>query len=471
MWYKSRRKIMQIGLYKVQKGDRDLQRRGTTGNLNEIRGSLAVLLASLLILVLIYTSAKAQIDNLVLYPGLSPQVTTLPNPDAPQWPWMMFHDWTSGISTGLADYTNAEVAQIAALNAGLWNIRYIYTTNGQLELARILAVNPDFKIMAYFKHTHAPVADIDNDDFPFWGAYDDIVSDDLALDTAASAVIAWSALDTEVDNWVDLMPGEDSKTYRKTTVLDEIVALFKTYLDDEATWPIDPIWIQLDYINKVSQGYNVFTGGAALDMDQDATVYASDAGEIAAYTDFQNDFLTELQGAMGADFRIMVNGNAGYPVNGEITMMGKAHGATMENFPDLPGAVFNDGDTINQLKNHYNNFFINIPGQFYTVLYLDELQSLTNTSATHFANANRACSMIWLVPWTRLADGGASPPIVFVDPQRDTWAPNAGQPVAHVKYSTTAAGVRTFSREFQGGVAKIEISANDLTITATWVAN
>ena len=151
-------------------------------------------------------------------------------------------------------------------------------------------------------------------------------------------------------------------------------------------------------------------------------------------------------------------------------MMGKAHGATMENFPDLPGAVFNDGQTIDQLRQHYGDFYARPGFQSWTVLYVTETIDLTSAVTTSFASTARIASMIWLVPWTRLASSGATPPIVFVDPQRDTFAPSAGHPIGAIKFSSVA-GVRTFSRQFQGGTANMEINALNTIITSTWVAD
>lgn len=382
----------------------------------------------------------------------------------PTWPWVMFHDYSSYIYT--TGYTAAQQQQIADLGAGMWDIKYIYTPNGQSELAAIKALNPNFLVFAYYAHTHIPVADVSTS-FPFWDTYDSILDGEEAKTTDGSCVPAWPGPPDAVSmNWQGLLPATGSKTYDEDTMI-EIIRLWEDYSLSQA---VVPDGVQLDYIYDRDKGFyewpDDITANGELDMDQDGTTYdAPDSQEIQAFEDFQTDFVDSLHAVMGDSFIIVANGSGAYEDNGWPNLAGRLDGQLYELFPDLASLAIDARETIDMVHDGYTNWYGEARSMTWSLLFLAPGTPLNTTDPLSDAMAARVGSMIWQTPWAVVYDPGTGH--VYEDPQQSYFA-GAGQPTGSITKTLPGDGSVEYSRAFDGGTARYIVEADNTTVTATW---
>ncbi len=406
--------------------------------------------AALAVLALVYTSAHALTFT-------------------PVYPWMMFHDWSNHIYE--QGYTPTERQQIADCNVGLWDIRYLLTPRGQTEIAAIKVLNTEFLVMAYYKHTHIPEADI-SANFPFWSDYDDLMDDNEAELADGACAPAWPAPPSvnDLNHWMDLLPATGGDTYDKV-LSNSVTDLWATYLADTANYPHMPDLVQIDYVYVKTQGYWIWPGDSAahgnLDMDQDATDYASDADELLAFKDFQEDFMVNLQTAMGDSFVIVLNGTGTYFTKDWATLADDVAGQIYEDFPNFAAQtntsrvsidIVNDGfvgpwyGTARRARNWY-------------FLFLSGGSDLDTTAPNSKAMAARVASLIWQQPWSMVYS--ANPGHVFVDPHQSVFV-DAGVPTGVIVETALGDGGVSFERAFEGGDAYYAVAGDDQSITALW---
>jgi len=264
---------------------------------------------------------------------------------------------------------------------------------------------------------------------------------------------------------MDLLPATGGATYDKDLSVS-ITDLWATYLADTANYPHMPDIVQIDYVYVKTKGYYIWPGDLTdhgdLDMDQDATDFDADAGELLAMLDFQEDFMDNLQTAMGDSFVITLNGTGTYTTKSWPTLADNVAGQIYEAFPNFAAQINTARVSIDIVNDGFTSWYgTQRLAKTWAFLFIRGGSDLNATTPNSQAQAARIASLIWQSPWAMVYESASGH--TFVDPQQIT---GAGAATGAIVETALGDGGVLFERAYEGGDAYYAVAGDNQSITA-----
>jgi hypothetical protein len=232
----------------------------------------------------------------------------------------------------LAKYENSDV--LITLCENFWGNE---EKAGRLDLVR--AVNPDIKILGYFRSK--------------------VVRTEWRDITSANDSYRRELYDAAKPYWTYTTTGDTLMDWKNAVVYDytqpavrrEMIAIFKKYQDTSGNRFDGIFW---DYFApRLYIAPNVTNLEGEPDMDGDGVAHWDDADELASFLAGQDAWVAEMQEAMGAGFIQIANGPR---ATRDSVFAGKLDGIFYELFPNVS---FNGGARFAEAlsPDRYNNLF------------------------------------------------------------------------------------------------------------------
>lgn len=236
------------------------------------------------------------------------------------------------IDTSTVTLNESDFDEIAKNAVVFTDFDRMATETGQWVCGRLREKNPDIIFLAYEHFGHLPPgAEYPTIPFRNWK----FLNLPRAQTVDGTDAVAWYAggdsNNDPSDYWIDYMSNPTPGLTYNQQLIDDYVGEWKRIYD---SLEHRPVGIKFDYFSTVAQGYYVWPGDPAIDLNQNGVAYGDDAAEQASFKAFQEAMVRTTRRVFGENVLLHANGQAGIPEFAEDDLLAEGlNGYFTEGFP------------------------------------------------------------------------------------------------------------------------------------------